>query len=323
MDELPPALRRLVEDGQLPHSQVSARFRSQLQPLIDGGILQSSDVGRGSVLTVRHPDELRDWVAQCFPSFAGAIVPPPGANRAAAIALRRDSKATGEGVKQSLLLLRAWAGTNVEIDGKPFEVAALTRAHGVAATTISDNTSLNLNGSPALLIENLECFLAAEDLGTGAACALYSGGRVSERLINCLARSEYGSAPLLHLPDYDPVGLDDYLRLQRQLGPRIRLFLPSDFVQRFERFSASSLITEKRRNRLLLERFMSERPNPTDWPCPESALVFTQIRHHGAGLEQESLFLPSDRHKPVAYPRCGAPVGGRDYVELARSQRSR
>lgn len=189
--------------------------------------------------------------------------------------------------------MRAWdLGANaVQIDGRPLEVTALTRTHNVAAAVISDATVLDLGRAQAMLVENLECFLAAETLGTAATLALYSDGRVSERLITCLARSQFGKTPLLHLPDYDPVGLDDYLRLKQQLGERVRLFVPSDLEQRFERFSARSLITEKRRNRDLLEKFMAERPTPTDWPCPESARVFQLIRHDGAGLEQETLLL--------------------------------
>lgn len=295
MLEIPPALGRLVADGRLPMSQVSAGLKRQLSPLLEGGILQQRLSGSGEVLTVTQDREFRAWLSKNYPAFDGGVAIPEGAQRAAAVALRRDSKATGDGVSRSIISMRAWEpGTNtVRIDGKPLEVTALTRTHNVAASVISNVTVLDLGRAQAMLVENLECFLAAETLGTAATLALYSGGRVSERLITCLARSQLGQTPLLHLPDYDPVGLDDYLRLKQQLGERVRLFVPSDLEQRFERFSATSLITEKRRNRELLEKFMAERPKPADWPCAESAQVFQLIRHHGAGLEQESLFIGS------------------------------
>lgn len=293
MLELPPALSRLVSEGRLPMSQVSASLLQLLRPLLEGGILQHTNSGRGEVLTVLRDHELRMWLSRKYPAFEGGVAIPEGAQRAAAVALRRDSKATRDGVSQSLLAMRAWGSVAepVQIDGKPLEVTALTRTHNVAATVIGDVTVIDLGRARAMLVENLECFLAAETLGTDSTFALYSGGRVAERLIACLARSQIGQTPLLHLPDYDPVGLDDYLRLKQQLGERVRLFVPPDLEQRFERFSATSLITEKRRNRELLERFMAERPEPTDWPCPESARVFQLIRHHGAGLEQEALYL--------------------------------
>lgn len=295
MDEVPPALSRLHTDGRLPWSQVSATVRKLIQPLLDGRILEVSNVGRGEVLTLTREHEFRSWLAQNFPTFGGTIVIPDGAQRAAAIALRRDSKVTGKGVAHSILTLRAWGNDKctIRVDKTPLQVSALSNAHRVASTVIGDTTVVDFGAASVMLVENLECFLSAEFLGTPANLALYSGGRVSERLISCLEHSDLGSPPLLHLPDYDPVGLDDYLRLKRQLGERVRLFVPQDLEQRFERFSAPELITKKKRNRELLERFMAQQPSPTDWPCAESVQVFELIRHHGAGLEQESLLIRS------------------------------
>ena len=35
------------------------------------------------------------------------------------------------------------------------------------------------------------------------------------------------------VPDYDPVGLGDYLRLREALAGRVSLFVPSDLEERF------------------------------------------------------------------------------------------
>lgn len=271
-------------------------MRELIRPLLAGRILEVSNVGPGEVLTLTREGEFRSWLGQHFPAFEGGVVIPEGAQRATAIALRRDSKVTGKGVAHSILTLRAWGNNEraIGIDGTPLQVSVLSKTHKVASTVIGDSTTVDLGAASPMLIENLECFLSAEHLGTSADLAIYSGGRVSKRLISCLARSSLGSSPLLHLPDYDPVGLDDYLRLKHRLGERVRLFVPPDIKQRFERFSAAKLITGKKRNRELLERFMAQQPNPTDWPCPESARVFELIRDHGAGLEQESLFIRTE-----------------------------
>ena len=115
---------------------------------------------------------------------------------------------------------------------------------------------------------------------------LNSAGRISDRLIACLARSRRDSEKLLHVPDYDPVGLSDYLRLRCVLGDRVTLFVPSDLDQRFARFGNRDLITQKQRNRDLLEQLATK-----EWPCATSARVFQLILETGCGLEQECLLL--------------------------------
>jgi hypothetical protein len=78
------------------------------------------------------------------------------------------------------------------------------------------------------LVENLECFLRMEAIIPDVPLVINSAGRISDRLIACLARSHFEAPPLLHLPDYDPVGLGDYLRLREALAGRVSLFVPSD-----------------------------------------------------------------------------------------------
>ena len=136
------------------------------------------------------------------------------------------------------------------------------------------------------LVENLECFLRAEFIVPDVMLALNSAGRISDRLIACLKRSRFETPPLLHVPDYDPVGLSDYLRLRAALAERVTLFVPTDVEERFATFGNRKLITEKPRNRALLEQL-----GGITWPCRASAKIFKLIKETGSGLEQECLLL--------------------------------
>jgi hypothetical protein len=171
------------------------------------------------------------------------------------------------------------------VNGVNFPVRELTAQHGVAACLVGPDTQFEFTGQ-AVLIENLECFLNAERILPESSIFLNGAGRLSQQLIACLARSTFSQVPVLHFPDYDPVGLSDYLRLRTMLGSRVCLFIPPDIERRFSALADRRLISEKPRNRALLEKLLS-----VTWPCPESQKVFCLIKESGAGLEQESLLL--------------------------------
>jgi hypothetical protein len=291
MDDVPPFLRRLIQRQRLAGSDLSTQARKQLRPLFVGGVLVAETSGRGEIVEVRKPEQLLTWVRLTFPSFEGQWQGPAEFGRAQSIALRRSSKAAGSGIGAGVLHLRAMAegrGT-ATVNGVNFPVRELTAQHGVAACLIRPDTQIEFIGQ-TVLIENLECFLNAERILPEASIFLNGAGRLSDQLIACLGRSTFSPAPVVHFPDYDPVGLSDYLRLKVLLGPRVVLYLPSDIERRFAALGDQRLISEKPRNRALLEKLATER-----WPCPESKMVFDLIKESGAGLEQESLLLNRSR----------------------------
>lgn len=288
MDELPPYLGQLAAKLRITRSQVSASGMKTLTPLLTGGILEIARSGAGEVVLVRDDEVFRTWLRKHYPLYDGQATAPSGASRANAVALRKDSKSTGKEVAQGVLHLRALGSPDlmVRLDGREIQVRALTSRHGIAACLIGADSVMEVGHARVVLIENLECFLLAETLLTGPWLVLNSAGRIPDRLIACLGRSRLGEDRLLHCPDYDPVGLSDYLRLRAKLGDRVMLYVPEDLEMRFERFGNRKLITEKPRNRALLEQL-----GTVTWPCSKSQRVFNLIRKSGAGLEQESLLI--------------------------------
>jgi hypothetical protein len=287
MNELPPFLGRLFAEQRLSLSQLSDRGRKQLRALFDGGVLSIESAGRGQVVLVRKPEGLVAWLRQNFPAFESQWLVEKTTGRAHSVALRRSSKATGSGAGAGVLHLRGFAaqGGAVALDSTAFPVSELTTRHGVAACLIGPQSILSIEGRSAL-IENLECFLQVEFILPEIAVAMNSAGRISDQLVACLARSSITPEPLLHLPDYDPVGLSDYLRLRSALGERVALFVPSDIERLFSALGDRKLISEKPRNRVLLRQLATRA-----WPCRESETIFQLIKESGSGLEQESLLL--------------------------------
>lgn len=288
MHELPSYLSLLVSQHRIPRSQVSAGGMRTLRPLFAGGILDVERSGGGEVVVVRDAAAFETWLLKRFPFLDSQVTTPAGADRANAVALCRDSKATGEGVAQGVLHLRAWGAPSITfcVDGREIPVAELTASHGIAACLLGSESVIDVNNAKVLLVENLECFLRAEALISDTFLALNASGRIPDRLINCLARSRLGNQPLLHFPDYDPVGLSDYLRLKVKLGDRVVLYVPDDLEERFKRFGNRKLISDKPKNRILLEQL-----DRCSWPCDASERVFKLIKESGSGLEQEALLL--------------------------------
>lgn len=291
MNELPTYLALLRANGRMTGSQLPRSGKRLLQPLLDSGILDIEKSGRGEVILVTNQAAFEKWLPTQFPSYAGHLSHPVGSNRARSVALRRNSKSSGLGVSESVLHLRAFGGrdTSITIDSEVLPVEELTARHGIAACIISDETVIQVPVGVILLIENLECFLQAELIVPDALLALHSAGRVSDRLVASLSRSILVASPLWHLPDYDPVGLSDYLRLHAALGDRVKLYLPENIEALFEQFGDRDLIRKKPRNRALLEQL-----HGVKWPCDASARAYRLIKESGSGLEQESLLIGSN-----------------------------
>jgi hypothetical protein len=287
VNDLPPYLMLLLTTGRIPKSQLPKVSRELLRPLFDGGVLDRELSGRGETIFIRDRPAFEKWLEQRFPGWAENWKSPDGMQRARAILQRRDSKAAARGVAQGVLHFRA-AGdptATVLLNERVIPVGRLTAEHGLAAALIGEMSRLEFQGGVALM-ENLEVFLNAERIIPQIQIALNSAGRISDRLIACLARSDFGGRVLVHLPDYDPVGLSDYFRLHRAMTGRVKLFLPADLEERFVRFGNRDLLMRKPRNRELFAQLGAMK-----MPCAASARVFKLMQETGSGLEQEALLL--------------------------------
>jgi len=126
-------------------------------------------------------------------------------------------------------------------------------------------------------------FTCIERLKLPISLAIYGHGRASNRLLDWLAGITAPYFTLLHLPDYDPVGLSEFARFRARLGKRARLHVPADLPARFERFSNRSLL-DKANSRAVLANLRRS-------SVPEIRHVLELIERHNAGLEQEALLL--------------------------------
>jgi hypothetical protein len=272
-------LQHLREHGTVARSQCSGSLLQTLRPLLDAGVVIDERSGAGRRLVVRDRAALAQFVRSEFPDVHTA---PGTPSRVIGVARFRDSKSMPSDTPE-IISLRAWRDSALCRDGQPADAAQLTDAHGVFSFLLEPGSSYTLCG-PCALIENPALFTVIERLALPVDLALHGNGRASQRLVEWLAAQTEAGFTLLHLPDYDPVGLTEFIRLHDRLGGRVRLHLPPDLAQRFARFAARSLLDRPQSRALLARLRQSE--------SPEIRQVLALIHQHNAGLEQEALLLP-------------------------------
>lgn len=278
-DPLARRLKVLMQHGSLASSKLSKRARDKLSTLFDAGILVEEPAGAGHRVLVRSTQGLKNWIARRYPHGLdghGATM----SGRVEAVANHRDSKVS-TGLDASLVHLRGFGNSELRRGEEQFPVAELTKAFGAASLLVRQDCSWRLSGR-LCTVENLEVFLRIEELLDDVDLAIYTGGRLSGLVISWLANCCGEDSLFLHVGDYDPVGLAEYLRLTKQLGGRVNLYLPDDLEERLIRYGNTQLLRQSRKLQAVLRR--------SDDPTVRT--VVELIDRHGRCLEQEALLIP-------------------------------
>jgi len=268
-------LTNLLHESGMARSSCGAALLQTIQPLLDAGVVAEERSGGGRRLAVRDKAALRRFVQRDFPNSAAG---QDHTSRAAGVARFRDSK-TFPSDTPEILSVRAWAEDALLKDGEPAGAARATFRHGVFSFLLNNHYLLR---GPCALVENPAVFSQFERLRLPVGLVICSGrGSASGRLMDWLGANDAPDFSLLHLPDYDPVGMVEFTRLRARLGARVRLHLPEDLGERFARFSNRSLL-DKTKNRAMLAGLRKT-------GLPEVRRVVSLIDSNNACLEQEAL----------------------------------
>ena len=270
-------LRELINNGALPASRCGKAFSKLLAPLLESEVVYWKRSGGGRQLFVGDTGALLEFCRRSFPEVALAAT---AESRVIGVGRFRDSKAMAN-TAHEIISIRGWRETALLKCGQSVGAAAATAAHGVFSFLLAPDHLYRLHGR-CMLVENPVLFAAAERLNLDVDAVIYGHGRISSRVLEWLATSD-SNFSLLHLPDYDPVGLSEFKRLHARLGTRVELYLPPDLEARFERFSNRDLLKKVNSQAMLAQLRRSELPSVRH--------VVELINRHNAGLEQEALLL--------------------------------
>jgi len=277
-----PALAKLLgtllTEGSAPLSMFSASARAALGPQFAAGILQEERSGAGARVAVRNKAVLAAFAAQLFPS--GLNTAPAGDTpRATAVGYYRDAKAAGTTVAEPVLI-RAFNNMVFERKGKTLPAATLTGEYGAAAFLLKEPPFWGCGGTLAV-VENLESFLCYEKMKIAADAAVYAGGKMSGRMLAWFASTEMSGCSFLHCGDYDPVGMDEYLRLKEACGSRVKLHIPANIEDLFKKYGKRELLMD---SEPVLRRLRATKD-------PDALRIIELMNACNTGLEQEILLL--------------------------------
>lgn len=281
IDPLAKRLRRLLEDGALPASQLSRRARQQLVGLFDAEILTEELSGAGRRVVLHSRTGLENWIGTHYPHGLDGRDDVQGM-RAAGVANLRDSKRGGT-VGATLIHLRGFGQASLRRGGEIMPVADLTRRFGAASLRIDDTCTWSVSGR-ICTVENLEFFLRVEEIIPALDLAIYTHGRLSQQVIDWLAAHAAPDARIVHAGDYDPVGLAEYLRIATAVGARAQLFVPANLSELIERYGNARLLRESR-------KCLEDLHHTSD---PQVRQVVAFLDTHGRALEQEALLVDLD-----------------------------
>lgn len=269
-------LRRMLEERRAPRSRFSAKSLKDLQSLFDSGALRHARSGGGLVVEVLDAKTLAAYYRMRYPSHDKPIAGPP---RAMAVGTLRNAKRVGRTDREPVLV-RAMSPILCTREDSTCDLRAATVQTGAACLILETGRFWTLAGTLAI-VENLECFLHFERLGVPAAIALYASGRLSDLALQWLKSPELSHCRFIHCGDYDPVGLDEFLRLKTAVGDRAHLHIPENLPALIATYGRPELLRD---SEALLMRLRN---------APDDAIQFvvSSLDETGQGLEQEILLL--------------------------------
>lgn len=279
VDALAEKLELLLEQGKISCSRLTDRERIRLQSLFDSGVLETRRSGAGQVVVLQSRVALDAYVVKNYPAglkgSQARLMP-----RSKAVAEFRDSKKAQENCSP-MVLLRGFGNCELHIGEEVLPIVHWTKLAGVAALCYEDRP-WEFSGVLAV-VENLEVFQNFEKMGIDAQLALYARGRLSGKILGWLSSPGMAHAEIIHCGDYDPVGLDEYLRIKTACPDRTRLHLPANLEELLSRYGNRELL-QLDGSAALLARLRKIDDQ-------EVRRVVTLIDQYGVGLEQEALLL--------------------------------
>jgi len=277
--------RRLLQAGMLARSECGQSLVRVLNPLLSSGILRWEKAAGGQRLAVVNQPAFERWLSQHFPNAQLQV--GIDSSRMQAVAQFRNTKSLRSNLPE-IVCLRSIRDGGLLRNREVVETTLSTKQNGLFAFTLAKQTQFALRGTCAL-IENLAVFHSFEKLGLEPALAIWTSGVSSNRFIEWLAACVRPDTQILHLPDYDPVGLSAFLRVHDKIGEAVSLFQPDNLQSLFRHHSKPSLLADPRNQRMLMD--LRKCGNPA------IRRVVALMDEFNGGLEHEALFINRQQTK--------------------------
>lgn len=292
MSGLSQAIKRLLDSEQpLKQSVFSKAVRKQLDEFaLRTRQIEVTRDGRSTLYRILNRGALQNYYQQLHPidpSDLSEDLPDRSRN----IGVNRNSKKGRSGHETYYLLMKAWDKEVVWLNGQhTLPVATLTQQFGAAVLQINSDQAWQCNRS-LLLVENQALFDRPDWLESDFnGCLIYYAGRISDLVLNWFAALPR-CPQLILFPDYDGVGLNNYLRLAETLpkSTALRFFWMSNWQRKLVEFGDAEIWANTRTQ---FENAFAKLDQLGLANEQFKELAYLSQRH-GKTLEQEAIWLSS------------------------------
>jgi hypothetical protein len=263
---------------------VSKTALPEINRMKDQGFVHWERSGRGGIYSLKHPEAIKTLLAAT--GYHGST--EDLTSKARAVARHRDAHRGRDDTL--LILLSATKEVVWQNNGRSVHIHQIVRDCGVAAILVKPGDNW-VTEDPIALVENIDLLVYAdryfENIKFQGSLVYYSGW-VSKRTLAWLRTQK--NTPLVIFPDYDLVGLKNYLLLKETL-PHIKIYIPENLPDLLKRYGRAEKLNSS------TDRKIIEQTQDAD-----ALKIYRLLLKYGVGLDQESLML-----KGSFYPGSNKP----------------
>jgi len=266
-------LFKFLEAGRISSSNIPKSCLSDILNLKDQGFIDWAKSGRGGVYTVDDREAIITLLKNTgYHGSTKALTP-----KAKAVAFHKDAH---KGKDDTLLLMLSatqevfWHNNGVSVN-----LYKIVQDCGIASLLIKPEDNWQTD-KPIALVENKDLLVHADQYFKNiefGGSVLYYGGWVSKRTIAWL--KTLNNVPVTIFPDYDLVGINNYLTLKKDL-PDLEIYIPKNLPDLLMRYGDPKRL-ESSTDRTLIEQTADEKVS----------FLYSLLLKYGVGLHQEGLML--------------------------------
>jgi hypothetical protein len=294
MSILSEALKRLVSSDQpLMASAFTAGQKKCLEQFArETRLIELKKQGRATIYQVINRQSVVNYLRQLHPLDETSL--PDGLpTRSGNIGRERNSKTGQTSHDCWYLLIKSWDADVVWQNANDrMQPSEHTARFGVAALQINAGLSSGQDwqcNRPLLLVENQALFDQCDWLPQDfKGCLAYYAGQLSDVLLQWLAEQKRTNEVIL-FPDYDGVGLSNYVRLLNSLHPdsALRFYWLPDWEAKLEKFGNTECWLK---TRVQFENAI-QKLNARNALNDDFIKLAHLSQHYGKTLEQEAIWL--------------------------------
>jgi hypothetical protein len=282
-------LSLLLEQNSLSASSVKSKAsREVFTTLEQTGVVQKKRKGAGNQYQLLSQSSLVEFINSRYPSGVYRKEAKDTPRRVQGIREKQNSKSLSK-LDFSLITLRG--SSSIKQDGKVYNLVQLTTKNTFLSLKLTNTLhpeNLQKN-STIVTVENQTDFTELESMMQRPwDITIYTGGKMSNILLQQLRYWANDGHKLVHFGDYDYVGLLEFTRII-QICPKAELYSPDKL---------STELIQQYGNTLLLEKQVSAHQTflknlealPDSLGKDQLSNAYKLLQENAKGLEQESFY---------------------------------